>query len=120
MSSISQIIRDIAPEMADLEPEYLDRLISYSKAQVCFGDRSIRNLAIALLTAHIFTISKRAGTAGTETSKREGDLSVSYGATAVTNGTLAVTSYGQEFERLKRISILGPRNRMVMPDDCKN
>lgn len=118
MSNIVQIIKDIAPEMAELDGDYLNRLISYSKAQVCFGDRSIRNLAIALLTAHIFTISNRAGTAGNETSKREGDLAVSYGAAAITNGTLAVTSYGQEFERLKRISILGPRNSMVKPDGC--
>ena len=69
-SSIDFILLDIAPEMADVPSDVRDRLIGYAMLQVNFGDMHIRNIAIAYLTAHMYTLSQRNGSGGAVTSEK--------------------------------------------------
>lgn len=72
--------------------------------------------AVAYLAAHLMTLSSTArnGSAGAESSKSEGQLSVSY-ATISSDNSLNSTWYGQEYMRLRRsrssaIGITGGRD----------
>ncbi len=109
-SSIDFILLDIAPEMADVPQDKRERLIEYAMAQVKFGDDKIRYLATAYLTAHQYTLSQRNGAAGPVSSEKEGDLARSFGSTTGNKSTSS-TSYGEEFERLKRMFIIKPMVR---------
>jgi hypothetical protein len=118
--SIDTILLDIAPEMASVDPAVRARLISYATFQVGFRcNNDVKNLAIAYLTAHNYTLSQRGGVGGNITSEKEGDLARSFGG-AMQDGTgLGSTSYGMEFLRLKKMFILTPRTRQVnINNDC--
>lgn len=61
--------------------------------------------ALSLVVAHKAALASRgnAGEAGPVTSVREGDISVSYGSNAGGGSSyFSSTSYGQEFEQLKK------------------
>lgn len=60
--------------------------------------------ALSLLVAHKAAMEARGadGTAGAVTSKKEGDLSVSYASGSSEGGDLSATSYGQEFLELSK------------------
>lgn len=118
--SIDDILIDIAPEMADVDPAKRSRLISYASLQVNFKcNPDIKNLAIAYLTAHNYTLSQRGGVGGNITSEKEGDLARSFGGGISDPSGLGSTPYGMEFLRLKRMFILTPRTRQVNNcNDC--
>ena len=118
--SIDTILLDIAPEMSSVDASVRARLITYSTYQVGFKcNTDIKNLAIAYLTAHNYTLSQRAGAGGNITSEKEGDLARSFGGQVSDPTGLNSTSYGMEFLRLKRMFILNPRTRQVnSSNDC--
>lgn len=118
--SIDTILLDIAPEMASVDPAVRARLISYATFQVGFKcNNNVKNLAIAYLTAHQYTLSQRAGVGGNITSEKEGDLARSFGGAASDPSGLGSTSYGMEFMRLKNMFLLTPRTRQVnRNNDC--
>lgn len=66
----------------------------------CFYTSVVANLA-----AHMLTVASQLGTAGAVTSKREGDLAITFAAPATGTGAngLAGTAYGQEVDRLNRL-----------------
>lgn len=107
MATLDQILLDIAPQMATLEPAVRQRFLNYASAQVAFGTGLVRKLAIANLAAHNFT--KRSGIAGAVTSEREGDLSRNYGSGVADLGGLGSTAYGQEFMRIRDSQVFAPR-----------
>lgn len=113
--SVADTLAVIAPEFDALDPATRDAAIAIAESQIganfC-GGGSVRELAVAYLTAHTLTIRERSGNAGAVTSVREGDLSIGYGASGVSS-PLGATSYGQEYERLKRQCLIGARNRMI-------
>lgn len=109
-NNVDFILLDIAPEMAQVPADQRQRLIGYAIDQVNFGDLKIRPIAIAYLTAHMYTLSLRNGAGGNVTSEKEGDLARSYG-TSMSDSPYGSTSYGQEFERLKRMFIFKPMTR---------
>lgn len=118
--SIDTILVDIAPEMASVDPATRARLIGYATLQVGFKCKpDIKNLAIAYLTAHNYTLSQRVGTAGMVMSEKEGDLARNFGG-VINDGTgLGSTSYGNEYLRLKKSFILSPRTRQINSNnDC--
>lgn len=54
--------------------------------------------AMAYMTAHLMEMSNRNGSeSGTVTSRREGDISVSYAASQQNDGDLYLTTYGKLF-----------------------
>lgn len=118
--SIDDILLDIAPEMSTVDPAKRARLISYASLQVGFKcTPEIKNLAIAYLTAHNYTLSQRGGVGGNITSEKEGDLARSFGGVVNDSSGLGSTSYGMEFLRLKKMFILTPRTRQVFGcNDC--
>jgi len=117
--SIDTILTDIAPEMASVDPAVRARLIGYATLLVCFKcTPQIKNMSIAYLSAHNYTLSQRGGVAGNVLSEKEGDLARSFGG-IVNDGTgLGSTTYGNEYLRLKKSFILAPRTRAVR--DCND
>lgn len=108
----SQILAAIASQF-DSDPNrstHLTLATQRTNSQ-CFGDNY--QYAIALRAAHTLTMSKQAsvvgGSAGGITSKKEGDLSVSYGGQTSTgvSGDLGQTSYGVELQGLINGNIPG-------------
>lgn len=93
------LIPIVAPEL--VANANLAGAITIAEGQIAAGHCQ-RELAVAYLAAHILTMSKRAGSAGTVTSKTEGSLSIGYGAQSVM-GALGATSYGQELSRINRL-----------------
>lgn len=108
----------IAPELDSLTQQERDDTIALSELQVgadfC-GGGELRELAVAYLTAHSLTLRARAGNAGAVGSVSEGDLSITYRSAGGATGLegLSTTSYGQEYERLKRQCVIGARNRTI-------
>lgn len=101
--SIDQYLSAVAPAIATDENRDVYIEMATERTNKCFYGKKY-NQAVALLAAHIaflFTSasgsmgagsgSEEAGSTGTITSKREGDLSVSYGSGAVTVGNGDVT-----------------------------
>jgi len=103
--SVKQIIEVRCPGL--YTSTGLDIYIEIAENQIssCYYG-SNRNLAVALLSCHQYTMDQRGGTAGTISTKREGDLSVSYSTIASKNGgsDLDQTSYGKELQSLTRKS----------------
>lgn len=100
----------IAPELADSANKQaaLD-LADGQTNEVVFKEQ--RPYAVALLAAHILTVSSRKGQSGQVSSIKEGSLSIGYGGTG--EHELSVTSYGAELTRLRRAFIMGARTVLV-------
>jgi len=82
----------------------------------CFGN--LRNKAIALLVLHQNTLINNGegnGSTGQASSISEGDLSKSFHSVNAKNGDAyySQTSYGLQFLQLRRMSIVGFRNRTI-------
>lgn len=108
--AVLDALKLIAPELAHLTDEVLVQYIALAEPQV--GAKFCnRDQGVAYLAAHIATISSRKGIAGSINSLSEGGLSISSGAVGASE--LNTTSYGTEFERLKRACIFAARNKMV-------
>lgn len=100
----------VAPELAESanKQESID-LADGQTSKVVFKEQ--RAYAVALLAAHILTISARKGQSGQLSSLKEGSLSIGYGG--VGEDALAVTSYGAELLRLRRSFVIGARTVLV-------
>lgn len=99
----------IAPEFATVDSGVLTSIIALAELQVsstAFGDK--RELAVSYVAAHMLTLRDRNGAGGQIQSLKEGELSISYGANTNAKG-YDLTSYGQEFNRLVRTTIIGAR-----------
>lgn len=110
---IAQIIEDIAPELASIDPDRRDRVIALAENQVgkkVFGD--LYDLAVAYLAAHMLSIADRQGRSGQVTGLREGDLQIQFGSVSGSGG-LNSTSYGEEFLRIRSFVVVAARTRMV-------
>jgi len=112
----SQILSAIAPQFdTDTNRATHIQLAVLRTSTTCFGDKY--EYAVALRAAHTLTLSNLAssgvssGGSGGITSKREGDLSISFGGTSSTgvSGDLGQTSYGVELQNLIDGNILGIR-----------
>jgi hypothetical protein len=110
--SVEQVLLDIAPETANLEPTRRANLIIYATKQTNFGCGYIKELAIAYLAAHMNAVSTKGGASGSVTSEKEGDLARSFGG-PTSSGPLGATGYGQEYLRLRNKYVLTPRTRQV-------
>ena len=104
--TIDQYLAAIAPALATDANKAVYIEMATERTNKCFYGEKY-NQAVALLAAHIAFLlnaqagamgagsgSADAGSVGTITSKREGDLSVSYGAGAVSVSELAQTRFG--------------------------
>lgn len=110
--NVDAILLDIAPEMAAVDEPKRLRLIEYAALKTNFGSGKVKELAVAYLAAHNYTMSNRGGSGGAVTSEKEGDLARSYGLTSQNNDYNA-TSYGMEYWLLVQTFIKKPRNRFV-------
>jgi len=111
--SVDSTLLLIAPEHAAIAEA--DRLAVADLAALSVGDvfADKKELATAYLTAHMLTIAGRSGSAGSIQSVKEGDLSLSYSKGEGSEDSLSATSYGCEFKRLRRSSVMSARTRMV-------
>lgn len=103
--SASDILSTIAPQYDTVVNR--DEFITLATMQVntCWFDVK-SDYAIALMTAHlisIFTIAfRKDGTGGAITSKREGDLAISFSTGKGNDDDLDQTTYGKQFQRLMK------------------
>jgi hypothetical protein len=109
--SLDSKLQVIAPETKDLTSAERQELLAIASAQCNFGNTAIRELARVYLAAHIYNLSLRGGTGGAIASEKEGDLARSYTNT-MSGSSLAQTTYGQEYQRLKNLSILSVQTRI--------
>lgn len=113
--TVDAILIDIAPEMATLPTGTRARWIGYATPQVGFGSGDMKDMAIAYLAAHMYTVSvsTRRTIGGQVLSETEGQLSRTFGK--VTDGQeLAQTGYGQEYLRLAKMLTINPMTRLWM------
>lgn len=102
----------IAPEFSTVDIARRSQVLCLAALRVSkskFGDRY--NLAVSYLAAHMLTVSTRDGggsVTGAVKSRKEGDLSVTYGGNDALSSDLSSTSYGQEYKRLIKENIFGP------------
>lgn len=121
MGTASQLFDIVAPELAaNARKEPILELAETRVSQSAF--KSQRNYAVALLAAHMLTVSIAAGRASDGlsgigvASKTEGSLSVSFADAGLSGGQmgdLKSTGYGRQFEQLKRECIMGARTFIV-------
>ncbi len=80
------------------------------------------NYAIALVIMHWLSLEEQSGgtgnaQSGSIKSKREGDLSITYGSSSSGSNSInpywGQTAYGLEYINLKKSCIMGARNRMI-------
>lgn len=100
-----QIFNAIAPQfVSDPNKSTHLEIATLRTSQNCFGDKY--NLAIALRAAHTLTLTDTAnnlgGSSGGVTSKREGDLALSFGGQSSTGikGDLGQSTYGVQLQNL--------------------
>ena len=119
MATVTQLLDALAPQFADSTDK--DTFISLASGQVntCnYGDQS--NYAIALMTAHIMTLSARVDGGGGVSSKKEGDLSIGFGSVAGVSGSLSTTPYGILLDGLNKSKNVGIAVTGGCDDGCKS
>lgn len=106
-------IKAHAPELAALTDPFVGLYIELAKDNVgvsAWGDKYDR--AVTMLTCHYLTMRGRAasGAAGPVTSKKVGDLQISYGAITgyLTDASLNSTEYGQIYLHMRRGLVITP------------
>ena len=105
------ILETIAPDVANLSAASQALSLAETLVGEVFGD--LRHIAIAYRAAHMLTVASIGGSAGGPvTSEKEGDLARSYG-TSTGGASLGSTSYGREYEALRRQVIFSARNRLI-------
>lgn len=109
MLSIDDILLLIAPHLvSDSQKNKAIELAKLCTSLKYFGDKY--NYAVALRVAHILTVKNTPDTeSGKVSSKREGDLSISYESTNKNTDNLEFTKYGRE--------LLGLVNGAIMAID---
>lgn len=100
----------IAPELATVAGGTQTAILADVATEVIVANwpsQEKADRASKYLAAHLATLSKRAGAAGPIQSQAVGGVSVSYAVSAMA-AVLAATAYGQEYQRLQRLSFGGP------------
>ena len=113
--TVAEILVLIAKEFSNYEEAEINGVIELAEQQIApnlCGD--MRPQLVAYLTAHMLTMSNRAGGAtGDVESITEGHKSITYSnSTADVKSSLSKTSYGQEFDRLSRACVFSARTRV--------
>lgn len=111
MPTVSAILDAIAPELADAPEKATHIELAEQRVGTVFAER--RNHAVALLAAHTLTMSERAGSSGMTTSIKEGQLSEGFSSVSGGQTRLDATSYGAEYQQLKRESVFPARSVLV-------
>ena len=104
--TVIEALAIIAPQFDSLSSiirGYYSVIAEQQTSECEFDDDYI--FASANLAAHMLTLRGRVGTGGQVSSAKEGDLQVMY-ATISANDTLLTTSYGQEYDRLRKMHII--------------
>lgn len=109
-----------APEFTDnpLSPDAIEAADLQVKPGLC---GNLRPQLVAYLAAHILTIGGRAsGASGAIASVTEGKTSITYNNAKpyLSTGGLSDTSYGREYDRLRRSCIMAVRTRITDISDC--
>lgn len=123
MSTVVDILKEIAPEFASEDAARLDLFVELAAARISapvFG--KVYPQALAYLAAHLLSVSARSasagagGAAGPVTSATTGGVSVSFGQAQVsvstTDAALSTTGYGLEFLALRN-SRAGTKMRII-------
>lgn len=101
MAATTQSVKDLAPELADVEDARIQVFLDYALLTInanIWGAKA--DFGQTLLAAHLLTMSNRGGSGGAVTSEKVGDLSRSYGNPDMDGTTYSATSYGQMFMQL--------------------
>ena len=112
--SPTQYLAAICPQLAADANLSVYLEMATNQVSGCFFGTNY-NMAVALRAAHIYTLAQRPlGDSGQISSKREGDLSVSYSTTSGESGgdDLNQTHYGKQYMQLAKqsgaaMSVLG-------------
>jgi hypothetical protein len=101
----------IAPQYKDNTDKSNWLLMASDELSSCFYGKKY-NRAVALYAAHLMAVSLRpggsSGDAGTVSSKKEGDLSISYSNVGdIRDADLGQTSYGRQLMALKKKANVG-------------
>lgn len=109
MSDAATLFDLVAPELSG----DADKQAAIDLAELQTGEvyKDARPHAVALLAAHILTLSKREGKSGAVSSIKEGSLSLGFGGDLT--GHLHTTSFGAELDRLRRSYIISARTVIV-------
>ena len=108
MATATGLLTAIAPQFDAVDSrETILEMAESLTSSTFFGEN--RALAVALRAAHLLSVTQGAsatdgGTTGPISSKREGDLSVSFGNAGNTGTALSSTSYGRELLELSKMS----------------
>ena len=108
----------VAPEYAALSNATLDIFAAEAEIEIsvkAFGKRYPR--AVALITAHLINMSKRSEDGSSSSSGelkkiKVGDLEREFAVSSAdskSNGSYNLTTYGKEFLRLRKQSLMGPK-----------
>jgi len=113
MSTPAELLADIAPEFDGIDTSGAITVADMQIAPNLCGDK--RPLLVAYLAAHILTMGRRGGGAtGSIASITEGEVTVTYvnkkGYLESTG--LSNTSFGEEFDRLRRGCLVAMRTRV--------
>jgi hypothetical protein len=123
MLTADQILTAIAPQFdAAAGRAAVLELATARTPSGIFPTDEITNNAIALLAAHILTVSAGVATGGPVISKSVGPLRIAYASPWGAFGpqtNLATTLYGRELEELRKSYIMNPLTRIfpLPPDD---
>jgi hypothetical protein len=104
--SVSTVLSAIASQFDDASNRTAIIALAEQQVNRCWF-KGKEDYAVALMAAHLLalfnSVYRRDGTAGAITSKREGDLAISFASDINKNGNdLDATSYGQQFQRLTK------------------
>lgn len=120
------IIKQYAPELASVSDPMIGLYIDLAKdnvAESVWQEKYDR--AVAMLTCHYLTMRGRAasGGAGPVTSKKVGDLQISYGQVQgyMSDATLSSTEYGMIYLHMRRGLVITPivgGDTTVITGDC--
>ena len=99
----------LAPEFADKPIATLDILTPIVERQVKVSKwRDKTDEAVVYLVAHMLKMSERNGRVGGITSQSVGSLSKGFSGLSTNKGSLDLTSYGVEFQRIRRQLVITP------------
>ncbi len=103
------LFKCLAPEFKNVPNSTLDKLSPLAENCVdkdVYGDSF--DHALALLVAHMLTMSGRGGTGGAVTMEKVGDLQRQFATVTGLKNSIDMTSYGQEFKRVSRKIVTSP------------
>lgn len=103
-----EIFRKLAPEFAAVTDEVVQGYIDFATFYVCVDDYGkAYNVALALMAAHIMASpggysQDGSSSSGKVLSRKEGDLSITYGNVSSDSSYLSGTTYGNLLQLLRK------------------